>query len=256
MDYEEITREIETKNLADSGVQKYLGKNVKSPGLVKNEHYIVKFWSIKSVEQGDNPFWLGQFLGAGEDPNQIFSVTPRAKEMVGNQRYFFRRTNSSIVAASNFNGALVVNDDNEQRITFYALLGEPRQDPLPLVAPAMRREREHPVRPAQALDRPNQRAPAFRKRERVEELSSSSMTELLESLRTSKLNAKPKREYMVAQFKTEDEASGFADDFVEGEYIYDGFTHLVRAPKDINENSNFFQKAKNKGAVQIYLHIT
>ncbi len=254
MDYELIAKEVETKDLSESNVHKYMGNNVKSPGLVKGSHYIVKYWSVKSLTGGDNPFWIGQFIGAGQSHDMIIAVTPRAKEMVESQRYFFRMVNGSYIAASNFNGALVVNDDNEQRITFYALLGEPKQDALPLTAPTLRADKSRPVAPAKAPREYVQKVPRVVNRRISSDTKIERTEEISDEMRALFRKGEPPtyRQFLVAQFRNEEDARQFAKGYKQCQYIMDGVAHLARVPDDDEMRAGFLTKAKDAGAISCY----
>ncbi len=255
MDYAQIASEIETSHFADSAVHKYMGSNVKSPGLVKGSYYVVKYWSLKSLlPNSDNQFWVGQFIGAGEDPERIFVETPRAKSMTSNQRYYFKHPNGEIVAARNFNGALVVNDDDEQRITFYALLNEARQDALPLAAPTARADKSRAVEPVKAprervasVSKPAQRIQRPRESRTEDYPVPANLAELF------KQSPPPvHRIFLVAQFPSENEAKIFAEQFVDGNYTLDGFAHTAQVPEDLNDVARFLSQAKGSSATSWY----
>ena len=266
MDYNIVAREVETPEFSASAVHRYIGGNVKSPGLVRGTFYIIKFWSVKSLTSGDNPFWIGQFVGAGTSMANLFKETPRAKDMKSNERYFFQRPSGDVVNAANFNGALIINDDTEQRITFYALLTAARQDALPIDTPALRPDKSSAVGPSSAprerkqsaQHEPRARQPAAitvtpirQRREKQEEVyvTPERLQELFKPTPKAELN-----NFLSAYFNDEADARAFAKQFVGGFYEQDGFSHIAFAPEDGNNSSEFFAKAKDRGAFSRNYH--
>jgi hypothetical protein len=257
MDFAAVAQEVETSDFASSAVHKSIGGNVKSPGLVRGHHYIIKYWSVKSTPGSDNPYWVAQFIGAGESSDKLLTETPRAKDMTSNQRYFFKRPKTGdVVGAANYAGALVVNNDNEQRITFYALLTEARQDALPLDAPNMRPDKTSAVRPAatpheaKQLTRPEPVTDVPKSARQPRQRSEDDTTIPAERLKAL-FAAPPKVEYVqyfAAYFRSESDARRFAARFKDGFYEAEGFSHIALAPHAGNEEADFFGKAVAAGA--------
>jgi hypothetical protein len=166
------------------------------------------------------------------------------------QRYFFKRPTGEFIGAANFGGALVVNNDSEQRITFYALLTDARQDALPFDAPSMRPDKTSAVKLAPAPREPRQ-TPVSAKpmRERQQRIDDDAP---IAPDRLKALFAPPAKveytEYYAAYFRTENEARHFAAQFTDGSYEPDAFAYVVLAPHEGNQDSDFFNKAASAGA--------
>jgi hypothetical protein len=266
MDYNAVAEAIETTDANHSAVHSYIGPNVKSPGLKVGVHYIIRYWSSKSVTQGDNPFWVGEFIGAGESPNALMADVPRAKSMTAAQRYFFRRPNGSVVAAGNFEGALVVDGDVEQRITFYTLLSEPQPNAPRVEVPALRADKAGSVAPAKTP-----RAPATKEVRQSSAVQSAPASvaekprrvrepkfELPKEVDPSIWRPSPPRvlvEYLSAVFRLEQDAQTFAAE-QNGEYRTEGFAHTAQVVRQDNPDHlvTFRTAAARYGCTSIYIH--
>jgi hypothetical protein len=252
-----IAKAIETKLFSDSKVHQFIGGNVKSPGLVKGSSYIIKFWSAKSTPQSDNPYWVGQFLGAGTSVDQILNVTPRAKEMTSDQRFFFRTVTGDIVSASNNLGALVVNNDAEQRITFYALRTEAQQDAVQLdvprvkASPAAPAEKKPVTTPAKLAKQPK----AVKQRvARIDSCTDNDTVEQNTALFRSARKVYPKFEMRIAHFRTKEEAETFAGSVKNSKYVKESIFHVVEIKLEDDIGDMFFSNAKKAGAYECFNH--
>lgn len=252
MNLQTVADAVETEKFDSSAVHQYIGGNVKSPGLIKNQHYIVKYWSLESVAVGDNPYWVGMFLGAGEVFSDILSTTPRAKDLTETQRYFFKKVNDEIVAASNHKGSLVVNSEPDQRITFYALQQESQQGALPFASNAVRAIAKPAADPSRPLREHSKivRTPRL-KREKPADITVEQFSETLARLAQKKIEYKM---FYVAVFKQQQAAVEFSSRFKNGICVMENQKFLSRVPEDDNRDADFFSKAKSVGADDVYKH--
>jgi hypothetical protein len=253
---DELAKQIETKNFVDSKVHQYIGSNVKSPSLIKGNSYIIKFWSAKSTPDSDNPYWIGQFCGAGTTIDNIIEPPLRAKEMTVDQRFFFRRVNGDVVSASNNMGALVVNSDVEQRITFYGLNTEAQQNADKIDAPkvklatvaAANASKTAPVKLTKPVKAAKQRV--ARAERATDNYTPEQNSELLRSIRKNYL----KESWRVAQFRTKEEAESFAKKSKHCAYVRDGIFNIVEIRLENDAENTFFGSAKQAGAFECYNH--
>lgn len=129
MTHLELANDIQTPYFNHSRITEFLGKNVRSPSLVKGGLYIQKLWSIKHLNNTDNAHSVVEFLGVGYDINGVikyYDENPKVKEMKRDDKYYFRGINSK-GEVFDFTGrehelCICVNTD-PVRVTFYSIVG-------------------------------------------------------------------------------------------------------------------------------------
>jgi hypothetical protein len=129
--FSEIAAQIETKNVADSKVNDWMGRNVRCPSLIPGAVYIMKLWSVKHMTDSDNPYELVEFVGSGrEDSGErvLFAENPAIKEMNPGDYFYFKSINGEIFGAFMHENCVCVTSASV-RVTCYEVNGHEATPP-------------------------------------------------------------------------------------------------------------------------------
>jgi hypothetical protein len=129
MIHSELSTLIGTRQVADSKVNEWLGRNVRCPSLIPGTLYIMKEWSVKHHANYDNPFQVVEFVGSGrEDTGErvLFAENPAIKEMKDGDYFYFKAIDNNgqpFIFGAYMHENCVCVTSSAVRVTCYAVVG-------------------------------------------------------------------------------------------------------------------------------------